>query len=142
MTDAPRVTLQRVVEWPDTDAAGHYHHSTVLRWAEAAEAELYAARGLSDYFGVIPRVRYEVEYSTRLWFRDEVTVGLEVTRLGRSSIDYSFTVQRGDEAAARGRMTAVLVDRDTGRSVPWPDDVRRLLAPAGPDTPSANMSSS
>jgi len=34
------VVVDRRVEWQDTDAAGHYHHSTVIRWVEAAEAVL------------------------------------------------------------------------------------------------------
>ena len=40
---APAIRVERTVEWPDTDAAGHYHHSSVIRWVEAAET--VAARG-------------------------------------------------------------------------------------------------
>ncbi|MGQ4615826.1 thioesterase family protein [Nocardia sp. R7R-8] len=127
----PGVTVERIVEWPDTDAAGHYHHSTVVRWVEAAEAELHEQLGLSNLFGVIPRVRYEVDYRARLWFRDRVTITLRLAAVGRTSIRYSFTVRRGDEVAASGAMSAVHIDAGEGRAVPWPDEVRALLGVAG-----------
>ncbi len=84
------MTGHRRVEWPDTEAAGHYHHSAVIRWVESAEAVLYEQLGLRELFGRIPRVRYEVEYAERLWFGDLVDVTLTVTELGRTSIRYSF----------------------------------------------------
>ncbi|MGQ4596383.1 thioesterase family protein [Nocardia sp. R6R-6] len=126
----PAVTITRIVEWPDTDAAGHYHHSTVVRWVEAAEAELHEQLGLPDLFGVIPRVRYEVDYHARLWFRDRITIRLELAALGRSSIRYVFTVQRGDEVAVSGAMSAVHIDPAEGRAVPWPEHVRALVKTA------------
>ncbi|MGH8894302.1 MAG: acyl-CoA thioesterase [Actinomycetes bacterium] len=131
MTGGAQVSIERIVEWPDTDAAGHYHHSTVIHWVEAAEAELHERLGLLDLFGVVPRVRYEVDYLARLWFRDRVTIRLRVAELGRASVRYEFEVRRREETAARGTMTAVHIDQDAGASVPWPDDVRaRLLADA------------
>jgi len=127
---APEVTIDRVVEWPDTDAAGHYHHSTLVRWVEAAEADLLDKLGVVQLFGVIPRVRYEVDYTARLWFRDRVAVQLWVADVGRASIRYEFVVRRGDEVAAAGAMTAVRIDPAEGKPAAWPDDVRAVLAGA------------
>ncbi|MGY4098797.1 acyl-CoA thioesterase [Nocardia sp. R16R-3T] len=122
----PTVTIERIVEWPDTDAAGHYHHSTVIRWVEAAEAALHEQLGLPNVFGVIPRVRYEVDYRARLWFRDRVTITIQIEALGRTSIRYAFTVRRGNEIAASGVMSAVYIDPVEGRPTPWPDNIRAL----------------
>lgn len=119
--------ISRWVEWPDTDAAGHYHHSTVIRWIEAAEAELYSKHGLLELFGIVPRVRLEVNHRVRLWFRDQVEVALRVERLGRSSITYSFTIHRGEELAVDGLMTAVHIDPAQGKAAPWPQEVRTSL---------------
>ena len=127
---APEVTIERLVEWPDTDAAGHYHHSTLVRWVEAAEADLLDKLGVVQLFGVIPRVRYEVDYTARLWFRDRVAVQLWVADVGRASIRYEFVVRRGDEVAAAGAMTAVRIDPAEGKPAAWPDDVRAVLAGA------------
>ncbi|MEV2278077.1 thioesterase family protein [Nocardiopsis sp. NPDC049922] len=132
----PSVTVTRRVEWPDTDAAGHYHHSTVVRWVEAAEAELLRNLGLSHLFGSTPRVRFEADYEARLWFGQLVTVELRVERLGRSSLHYAFRV--ADEAggrAAAGRMVVVHSAARATSSVPWPDDVRAALTTGDP-TPS------
>jgi acyl-CoA thioester hydrolase len=123
-----RVRIERVVEWPDTDAAGHYHHSAVIRWVEAAEAELHEQLGLLDLFGSVPRVRYEVDYLDRLWFRDRVAVELSVAEVGRTSLRYVFTVTREDEPVARGTMVCVNSDPKGAGAAAWPEEVRSRLA--------------
>lgn len=129
--DHAAVLVQRRVEWPDTDAAGHYHHSTVVRWVEAAEAVLYERLGLSELFGRIPRVRYEVEYAARLWFGDIVDIALGVAELGRTSITYAFEVRRDDQVVAAGRMVAVSSDPANGGTEPWTDPVRKAFTASG-----------
>lgn len=129
--DHAAVLVQRRVEWPDTDAAGHYHHSTVVRWVEAAEAVLYERLGLSELFGRIPRVRYEVEYAARLWFGDIVDIVLGVAELGRTSITYAFEVRLDDQVVAAGRMVAVSSDPANGGTEPWTDQVRKAFTTSG-----------
>lgn len=136
---APRVSVSRSVDWCDTDAAGHYHHSSVIRWVEAAENELHVQLGLLDLFGAVPRVRYEVDYLDRLWFRDEVVTDLWVESLGRTSLVYGFEVVGPRGPAARGRMVCVNVLGRSGDShgagsppAPWPEEVRRRFAPSVP----------
>ncbi|MFE5934780.1 acyl-CoA thioesterase [Streptomyces sp. NPDC056470] len=139
MSPAPRlpsVTVERRVEWPDTDAAGHYHHSTVVRWVEAAEAVLLRRLGLSHLFGSTPRVHFEADYRARLWFGEVVRTELRVTKVGTSSLHYAFTVRGAEGAeAATGRMViAHSAARATG-TTPWPADVRGVLTMAGPQAP-------
>jgi len=123
----PSVTVERMVEWPDTDAAGHYHHSSVIRWVEAAEAALHSQLGLDELFGSVPRVRYEVDYLARLWFRDLVQITLEVADVGRTSLTYAFVVQRDGEVAAQGRMVCVNSDPKGQGASAWSEDVRARL---------------
>lgn len=135
------VSISRGVEWVDTDAAGHYHHSSVIRWVEAAENALHEQLGLLDLFGSAPRVRYEVDYLDRLWFREEVVVSLGVEKVGSSSVTYAFEVAGPRGPAARGRMVCVNVGGRSGAShegggrqgggppaTPWPDAVRLALS--------------
>jgi len=122
------VTIERTVEWPDTDAAGHYHHSAVIRWVEAAEAALHERLGLPELFGIVPRVHYEVDYLERLWFRDRVTVMLEVAEVGRTSLRYVFQVDRDGQPAARGEMVCVRTDAEGPASSI--DDLRQALTGA------------
>ncbi|NYD41123.1 hotdog domain-containing protein [Nocardioides panaciterrulae] len=129
------------VEWVDTDAAGIYHNSAVLRFVEAAEATLMRERGLDDYFPGAPRVRYEVDYRAPLFFGQQVTATVELSRLGGSSMTFDFEVW-GEEfggrprvRAAAGRYVTVHVEGahaggDT-RSRPWPQAWRQALSAAG-----------
>ncbi|MFE3186509.1 acyl-CoA thioesterase [Streptomyces violascens] len=135
-TNPPSVVIERRVEWPDTDAAGHYHHSTVVRWVEAAEAVLLRRLGLAHLFGSTPRVHFEADYRARLWFGDLVRVELRADRVGTASLQYAFTVRgQGEEAAATGRMTIAHSAARAKGSTPWPDEVRELLLKAGPQAP-------
>lgn len=131
-----RVVVERRVEWTDTDAAGHYHHSTVVRWVEAAEAVLLHRLGLSHLFGSTPRVHFEADYRARLWFGDAVRTELKVTEVGTASLHYAFTVRgaQGGEAAT-GRMVIAHSAAHATGSTPWPDEVRDLLGTAGPQQP-------
>ncbi|MER5733627.1 thioesterase family protein [Streptomyces sp. NPDC002138] len=132
----PSVVIERRVEWPDTDAAGHYHHATVVRWVEAAEAVLLRRLGLSHLFGSTPRVRFEADYRARLWFGEAVRTELRVTKVGTSSLRYAFTVhgEEGAEAATGRMVIAHSAARATG-AAPWPAEVREVLTKAGPQAP-------
>ncbi len=124
------VSIRRRVQWIDTDAAGIWHHSTVARWAEEAEAELHRQVGIIDQtFGATPRVVVEFEFRSPLRFDDVVDVTITVAKLGRSSITYLIEVRKGETVAASGRMVAVFIDRESGMKRPWPDEIRLALAP-------------
>ena len=124
------VSIRRRVQWIDTDAAGIWHHSTVARWAEEAEAELHRQVGIIDQtFGATPRVVVEFEFRSPLRFDDVVDVAITVAKLGRSSITYLIEVRKGENLAASGRMVAVFIDRESGLKRTWPDEIRLALAP-------------
>lgn len=128
-----RITVQRRVEWADTDAAGHHHFTSVLRWAEEAETVLLERLGLADLaVGRCPRVQVNVEYRGRLQVRELVEIELGVASLGRASVSYEFVVRRGDEVCATGAVVAVLVGPERGSgSAAWPPSARRALLGAG-----------
>jgi acyl-CoA thioester hydrolase len=122
------VSLRRRIEWIDTDAAGIYHWTTAFRLAEAAEAELHTRLGIAGItFGRTPRVAVEAQFQRPLRFNDEVDVELSVEHLGRTSIRYGIVVTGPEGVAAEATLTACLIDRDTRRPAPWPDEARRLL---------------
>jgi acyl-CoA thioester hydrolase len=140
-TNPASVRIQRRVELTDTDSTGHYHHSTVIRWVEAAEYVLHQRIGLGD-LPVLPRVRYEADYRERVWRNELIDVDLAVRSVGRSSVSYGFKVRRHENICAAGSMTVVLTDTANGRSTPWPDDARRALLNAGAQAPELLGSSS
>ncbi|WP_371493874.1 acyl-CoA thioesterase [Kitasatospora sp. NBC_00374] len=131
----PSVVIERKVEWSDTDAAGHYHFSSVLRWAEAAEAVLLRRLGLGDLFGSIPRVHFEADYLERLWFGDVVRIDFRVHRVGASSLHYAFDVHGPEGRAAAGRMSVVHSAATAKGTAPWPEGTRSRLTESGPQRP-------
>lgn len=116
------------VEWMDTDASGHYHNTAIVRFVEAAEAALIRQRGITGYFGTAPRVRYEVDFSSPLWFEQEVTTTLVLEHIGSASMTFRFEVW-GEETdqlprllAASGRYVTVHVPGHERTSAPWPTE--------------------
>lgn len=114
------IRIQRRLAWPDTDAAGVWHHSTLWRWVEEAEAELHRELGVIEHsFGHTPRRHLEAEFLQPLRFDDLVDVAFAVTRMGRSSVTYGATVSHDGTVVATASMTAVLVV--DGAPTPWPE---------------------
>jgi acyl-CoA thioester hydrolase len=125
-TGVARAVHRARVEWMDTDAAGHHHNTAVVRFVEAAEATLIRERGITGYFGAAPRVRYEVDFASPLWFGQEVTTTVVLQRIGTSSLIFRFEVwgehtdQHSRRLAASGRYVTAHVPRGERTSAPWP----------------------
>ena len=131
--ERPSVTIQRRIEWSDTDASGHYHNTAAFRLFEEAETLLLSRLGLlEEIYGRLPRVRIEADFLRPLRFHEIVDVSIEVAELGKTSIAYSFDIRREEEVCVSGRARAVLLDRAGGRPVPWSEKQRHLLERAGP----------
>lgn len=125
----PSISIQRRVQWMDTDAAGIWHHSVVIRWAEEAEAELHRQLGIIDQtFGATPRVRTEFEFIDVLQFDDVVDITLSIIALGTTSVTYRVEVARDSAEMAVGQMVAVFIDRETGMKAPWTESIREALS--------------
>ena len=131
-----RASVERTVEWIDTDAAGHQHNSAIMRWVEAAEAELFRQLNLPEYFPSAPRVQQVINYRAKLWFGQRVTAQLQVQNVGRSSMTFAFEVHGhalGTSAgglAAYGTFTTAYVPAEAERAMPWPLPIRTAVVQA------------
>jgi YbgC/YbaW family acyl-CoA thioester hydrolase len=136
LDDPARIRIRRRVEWMDTDAAGIFHWSTVIRFTEAAEIALHNALGIAEItFGATPRVKVGFDFRRPLRFNDPTTVDLTVAAVGRSSVRYQAVLRdEHDELVAEGEVVTVFIDTQTRRSAPWPDAVRAALTGAGEQT--------
>jgi YbgC/YbaW family acyl-CoA thioester hydrolase len=124
----PSLTIERRVQWMDTDAAGIWHHSTLVRWAEEAEAELHRQIGIiQESFGATPRVHVEFDYFLPLRFDELVRLTLKVAEVGKTSVTYEFDLFRENDRIAQGKMVAVFIERQTGEKRPWPESMRSAL---------------
>ncbi|HEX8099831.1 MAG TPA: thioesterase family protein [Actinomycetota bacterium] len=127
-----RITVQRRIEWSDTDASGYWHNTAAFRWIEVAETTLFDRLGiLNDIYGRLPRVRISAEFRKGLHHKDLVDIELAIASVGTTSVTYEFRMQSGGETAVEGTAVAVLLDRAGGQPVPWPDGYRKLLLESG-----------
>lgn len=131
MPEPARISIEQRLEWSDTDASGHHHHSAILRMAAVAEAELLESLGLlGALHGSLPRVHLTVDLRAPVRFRARLDVDLAVAEVGRTSIAFSFKVTADGATVADGRVVAVRVGRG-GHPAPWTPRERRLLLESG-----------
>jgi acyl-CoA thioester hydrolase len=135
-------SIQRRVEFRDTDAAGIVHFSAFFPMMEAAEHEFLRSLGISVFpaeDGAVtwPRVAASCDYLAAARFEDVLQIAVVVTKIGSTSIQYGFTFTRpadNDRLIARGSMTAVCCRHtDSGsfgrlEKTPIPPDLRQRLA--------------
>lgn len=128
-------SIERTVEWVDTDAAGHQHNSVILRWAEACEAELFRNLDLPEYFPTAPRVRQTVNFTAKLYFGQRVRTTIHVQEIGEKSLTLAFTTEGLDvdghvlNKAANGTVTTVYVAPGALHSSAWPAIIRDQIIP-------------
>jgi acyl-CoA thioester hydrolase len=119
--------------WHDNDAYGHVNNVIYYAWFDTAVNAWAIREGLLDVMES-PVVAIVAETGCRYYrsiaFPERVSVGMRVSRIGRSSVTYALGVFREeeDEAAAEGHFVHVYVARATMRPVPLPERVRSALA--------------
>lgn len=106
----------RRVQFHETDLAGIAHFSWYFRYMEEAEHALWRSLGMSisprDVVVGFPRVAASCDFKAPLHFEDEFEVVVQVEAIGRRSIRYACTLQRGGQVVAVGSMTSASVTRD------------------------------
>jgi acyl-CoA thioester hydrolase len=130
------IRVQRRIEWSDTDASGYYHNTAVFRMIEAAEAALFERLGILEAaYGRVPRAHISADFLLPLRHRDLMDITLEVAEIRRTSITYRFRMDRDGQTAVKGTVAAVLVDPETRKPIPWPDELRQPLLTQGNQPP-------
>jgi acyl-CoA thioester hydrolase len=118
--------------WRDEDAYGHLNNVVHYELFDTAvNGWLMQATGtdIRDLPAVGLVVESSCRYLAQLRFPDSVTAGLDVERLGRTSVVYRLGLFRGEteEPAALGRFVHVYVDAASRRPTPVPDTIRHAL---------------
>lgn len=123
-----RLTTRRRLQWAETDAAGHNHFSSAVRWLEEGEHELWCRLGLAELVPCVPRVHLEIDYRERIWFHQEIEVTVGVIRVGRTSCTFGFCARDlSGRVSVEGRVVVVHSPDSHGTAVPWSEGVRDLL---------------
>lgn len=118
--------------WNDNDVFGHINNIVYYSWIDTAVNRFLISRNLldlggSEIVGVVAETG--CRYLSQIAYPDDVTVGIGVVRLGRSSVQYAAGVFRADDelASAEGHFVHVYVERRTMRPVAIPDAIRAGL---------------
>jgi acyl-CoA thioester hydrolase len=130
-----RLTLELVIpiRWGDMDAMGHVNNTIYFRYMEIVRIEwLHRIGGPPDPEGCGPLiVNAFCNFIKQLEYPGDVLAKHYVAHPGRSSFDTYITLERTDAPGviyASGGAKTVWVDFARQKSVPLPDDVRRLIA--------------
>lgn len=102
-----------MVEFHDTDMAGVVHFSRYFLWMEVAEHAFWREQGIPivsqpgvpGYFW--PRIACSFQYHQAAYFGDEVTVCLDISKIGKTSLSFRCEIFRGDQKIATGETTCV-----------------------------------
>ena len=117
--------------WMDNDVFGHVNNVTYYSYFDTAVTGWLHERGLIGLQdGPMWMVaETQCRFLGEVAFPDLVTVGMQLGRLGTSSVRYELAVFRGEaeEAAAAGHFVHVHVDRATRRPVAVPEAIRAVL---------------
>ena len=128
------VSMDITVNWGDMDALGHVNHSVFATWMETARMEYFSKMGMMELYGnsnigpILARI--EVDYKFPIVFPDVVKVLTSVSRIGNSSFDMKYEISslaKEGEVAATGKVVGVLVDYNTGRPVPMPEELKNSI---------------
>ncbi len=121
---------QTRVRYVDTDASGRIHYTSLFKFFEAAETELFRTFDIS-YTGSsfnFPRVHAECDIELALMHDDLIEIEVSLTKLGNSSMRFEFKAIKDGQNAATGVVVMVCMDRHTQRAIPIPEDLRERFA--------------
>ena len=121
------------LRWGDMDAMAHLNNVMYFRLMEEARIQWFAQFGLPTLpTGEAPILAHAAcDFVKAMSYPGVALVRQIVTRVGRSSVEMSLSIERDDEpgvAYATGRTVIVWYDYDAGRSAPWPESVRAEIS--------------
>jgi YbgC/YbaW family acyl-CoA thioester hydrolase len=125
------------VRFGDTDPAGLVYYPRLFHYLHVAMEEFFAARCGVHYHELVesqrlgfPTVNARAEFLMPLVYGDVAEVEVFVSRVGRSSAHFEYTVKRASDGAVcvRATLVQVAMNLDERRAVPVPEDLRSAFA--------------
>ena len=121
---ASSFSMTRVIEFCETDMAGIAHFSNFYRWMEQAEHAFFRSLGLTianeqlDGTTIgFPRVSASCRFVSPAKFEDELTVQLQVQRIGVKSLTYEAIFSISDRLVAKGVLKTACCQFRPGESL-------------------------
>jgi acyl-CoA thioester hydrolase len=138
MLDGFPLFMRFTVPFSDCDMLQHVNNVAYIRWCETVRTEYFARVMRSDInsdHGMI-QANIDFTYEHQIGYREEIAIGVRVSRLGNKSLDYAYeiwSISKG-RRAARGTTTVVAFDFVNQRTIQIPQAWRDAVAAfeAGP----------
>ncbi|MFN7432129.1 MAG: acyl-CoA thioesterase [Betaproteobacteria bacterium] len=124
--------VEIALRWGDMDAMAHLNNVMYFRLMEEARIRWFAELGFSTLpAGAAPILAHaSCDFVKAMTYPGTARVRQIVTRVGRSSVEMSLSIERTDEPGvpyATGRTVVVWYDYAAGCSAPWPPAVRARI---------------
>ena len=124
-------TMRFVVPFGDVDMMGHVNNVRYLGYLENVRFEhlqSIASDAESQEKGLI-LAHAEIDYKAPAFYRDELSVGIRVASVGKSSWVYEYEVisVRDSRLVALGKTVQVAYDYKAKKSIPIPESFREIL---------------
>ena len=120
---------RETLRFADTDRQGHVNNAVFATLCESGRATvLYDPnRPLAPQGTQFVIARLTLNFIEELNWPGEVVIGTGVGRLGRSSIGVVQGIFDGERCVATAESVIVLMDDETRRSTPLPEETRQAL---------------
>lgn len=124
------------IRFDDVDGAGIVYYPRFFHLCHAAFEDFFDEAAPVSYPEMIrarrlgfPTVAIQSEFHAPLAYGDTAVVDLSVRRVGNASLVLRYEIRRKRDATHcfTAEITAVLMDLDSQRSLPIPDDLRRIF---------------
>lgn len=131
------LSIQRTIQFAETDMAGVLHFSNYFKLMEEVEHAFWRSIGYSVYMGgkepniSWPRVAVACEYRLPARFEDTLELRHRLSQLGNRSVEHTIDFYRDGERIAGGTMKTVCCAMTPGgfRAITIPPEVRAKLEP-------------
>ncbi len=129
-------TSVQKIRFDDVDGAGIVYYPQFFHLCHAAFEDFFDTAAPISYPELIrdrrlgfPTVAIESTFTAPLEYGDIAIVELTVEEVGRSSVGFRYTIRRKRDGAKsfRARITNVLMNLDSRRPVPLPQELRSIL---------------
>jgi acyl-CoA thioester hydrolase len=124
LTDFPDRTTH-TIRHGDLDAQRHVNNTVFASLFESGRVQVirHPEHGLLVPGATLVLARTEIDFRRELHYPGTVEIGTAIAGIGRTSFTFAQALFDGDQCAATGRATMVLIDAVTRRSRPLPDDL-------------------
>jgi acyl-CoA thioester hydrolase len=122
------------VRFSETDMFGHLNNTVPFVYFEEARTEFLKSIGFMQKWvknesETIPVVAdLQCDFLKQIYFDEKLKLYVKAESVGNSSVDIHYMGKREDGTVGFvGRGTLVQISKNTGKGVPWTEEMRNLL---------------